>query len=646
MLILRRINHRPPTSPLRKGNFQPSSANAAILQGQSKQSSRISNNGGAAAIEPQCPQRAQPLDSDTFINPSCDSSSLPAVSRTTQDSVTSTTSFSNIQTPNISSITNIQSSSKIRQTNKLDPTAVYDSWPEYQRDLDNARMTKATKEAEETAKRAFDEKKKTAEEGKRAEGVALNVEEAKKMEEEQKRESPVKEQRAKPKKKEEQSQRRKKLQAARKSTTGPLASSFAPVASTAATNGVLPARPLEAKVDREALLRQMMARIQELNEEDSDLVEQVWEEERQVNFTKSAVSRSAAERLLAEGQQSSQRAAQTPSHDLNVLIYPVDRPANSTSDQNGIQSELAPQPDKAASTEVSQPPTVAVQPTTTPIQSPAVQQLAKWETGTTHWPPDKRGKLAAIATSWLNALPINSGRKVSAEEFERMLESNPSYIELCEMLEATGMKLERVAFAKSLLQAVPDVKPTASPIPLPQQRLRTSFRSPSLPTNPLEVTVGMQPILSGTTTKASYPQPADAITAARNHHSGSTIRHYINESWGAKSVGSSNNSIPQDKAKPPAKSHYFAAPPIAAPDQQTLCGAPHSTLASDLPKSAQRTDAPTASVPSATKEEAARKRKYSDLIDVIAKVDSDDELPPGTANRSNASSCSASIIWF
>jgi hypothetical protein len=73
------------------------------------------------------------------------------------------------------------------------------------------------------------------------------------------------------------------------------------------------------------------------------------------------------------------------------------------------------------------------------------------------WPEAHRGAIANTAAEVLNAIPENAGKRILTFQILDMLGYNPSYIELCELIEGMGFILDRARFAKTLLAAIPDV---------------------------------------------------------------------------------------------------------------------------------------------------------------------------------------------
>ena len=82
---------------------------------------------------------------------------------------------------------------------------------------------------------------------------------------------------------------------------------------------------------------------------------------------------------------------------------------------------------------------------------------AKIASGGVEWPRDKRDALARAAIDALKADPQNESVELSPDDVHNMLEQNPSYIQLCDLLEQKGFKFHRGHFARQLLTSVPDL---------------------------------------------------------------------------------------------------------------------------------------------------------------------------------------------
>ncbi|KAL2438286.1 hypothetical protein ABEF95_005935 [Exophiala dermatitidis] len=104
----------------------------------------------------------------------------------------------------------------------------------------------------------------------------------------------------------------------------------------------------------------------------------------------------------------------------------------------------------------------------------------KGASGGTLWPEDKRNALAEAAVRTLKSLPENSAVEIGPADIHAMLDKNPSYIDLCELLEARGLVFHRGHFARQLLSNVPYLTgPQAKPPQPPQPQ--SQARPPPLP---------------------------------------------------------------------------------------------------------------------------------------------------------------------
>lgn len=121
------------------------------------------------------------------------------------------------------------------------------------------------------------------------------------------------------------------------------------------------------------------------------------------------------------------------------------RPAESNnSSQPAKASAAPPTPTNSA------PLTREIHPVQTPVQKSN-------PVGRTNWPEHKKWDLAVAAKKILLAMPMNSAKakSISPEQIQAYLNKNPSYDQLCQMIESKGLIIERGHFARSLLEAVP-----------------------------------------------------------------------------------------------------------------------------------------------------------------------------------------------
>lgn len=305
-----------------------------------------------------------------------------------------------------------------QSTTTVDPSAVYDPWPEYQRKQEAIRAQKAIEDAAR------------AEEERRAEQIRKEDESKRKAEEDRAREAEM----------EQSKQARRKSQPSSAVGVGSALTNVAPDS----TGGD----------GTEAEIRALMAKMRELNNKDPALLARIWEEER---------------RAKAPNKSPTVQAKAAPQPTTTIQTSQSSRPQAANQRKKAVPKEPPTPSAVRPATPVAQP--VARTP------APAVPSTSR-SGGNTIWPPEKKAQLATAASTYLNT--HNSSRHLDASEILRMLDGNPSYIELCEQLESMELKLDRAAFAKTLLTAVPDVnsasqsKSAQAPAPSPVSAITPS----------------------------------------------------------------------------------------------------------------------------------------------------------------------------
>jgi hypothetical protein len=387
----------------------------------------------------------------------------------------------------------------------VDPMAVYDPWPEYQRKQEALRAQKA------------------AEDAARGEEEWI-AEEARKIDEDKKEE-------------------------ARNAVTRPKQQKPAAESVSAALEA--PSATAEAL---ETEMRAMMAKMRELNGKDPALLARIWEEERRTK----ALPKSPTVQNKATTQASTVTAS--PAVQANTPRTANQRKKTAPKETHSTSLHKAPAPIPAPAPVASIRPQIQAVPNTRP-------------SGNTIWPPEKKAHLAAAAATYLSTQ--NPTKPVYTAQILNMLDGNPSYIELCQQLELMGLRLDRAAFAKNLLTAVPDVNSTtrkAAPLPPPVPR-------------------------------AHVPPAVMKQEFARS----ATVGFALTPAAAA----------PADMS--PYPSSLDSAPPAATP-------IPVAEMVPIKPELK----------PPANKEEAARKRNISDLIDMTLLSDDEEMGPP--AKRPNIES--------
>ena len=409
----------------------------------------------------------------------------------------------------------------------VDPMAVYDPWPEYQRKQEALRAQKAV----EDAARVEEERKA---EDIRLEEERKEEEERTRLEEEERARNPVPVALLVSQPESKNAQVSKKAQKQQATVTEATSSN--------------PEPPHDPAAKLEAEIRAMMAKMRELNSKDPALLARIWEEERRSKVPKSptAQSKPVAQPAIAQSVR-----------------------ANIPQATDQRKTSAAKEAYNAASTRAL--PVAVAQPSVLKPQAQAITSSTR-PAGNTIWPPEKKSQLANAAAIYLTAQ--NPGNHIDADKVLSMLDSNPSYIELCEQLENMGLKLDRAAFAKNLLTAVPDVN-SASRQYAP--KLRTNSAIAQRVQAPLAI-----PAKKVATPRAPNPQNPQNPSAA----------------------------FPIDRRSfPPFPDNNASASHLPVP------------VAEMVPIKAELK-------PPGNKEEAARKRNFNDLIDLTLLDDDEDNQPP------------------
>ena len=209
----------------------------------------------------------------------------------------------------------------------------------------------------------------------------------------------------------------------------------------------------------------------------------------------------------------------------------------------------------------------------TPIQKPALQATIPVPAATQPrsgggaiWPHEKKLEIARVAAEYL--ANRNSSLSLDAGQIFQILQGNPTYVRLCEQLEQMGFRLIRANFARHLLQCVPGINYAS----------RTTISQPIPPAQPADVE---RPIA---TPVALYPRHTPAPASPMD--------------------GSLHPLFPGNDVS--AAGAAGTSPPI-----------PIANMISPKPELKQPV----------SKEEAARKRSLSDLVD-LSQLDEDDMGPP------------------
>ena len=172
--------------------------------------------------------------------------------------------------------------------------------------------------------------------------------------------------------------------------------------------------------DEEAEMRDMFKKMREFNSKNPAMLAKLWEEER--------------------------RSHSSPSQP------PQPKPASP------VQAKKPGPPPKQAGVGASTPNGLNATPQTVPpsmkpfkkpdptAKTPAQPSPQQPQAGPSSlWPPGKKGFLAEAAAKWLSSQ--TPGKAISKGQVLERLDSNPTYVQLCESMEAFGLKFERAALA-------------------------------------------------------------------------------------------------------------------------------------------------------------------------------------------------------
>ncbi|KIW87479.1 uncharacterized protein Z519_11802 [Cladophialophora bantiana CBS 173.52] len=175
-------------------------------------------------------------------------------------------------------------------------------------------------------------------------------------------------------------------------------------------------------------------------------------------------------------------------------------------------------------------------------------------TGETMWPEDKRNALAEVAVKFLKAFPENAEIGISPKDIHGILEQNPSYTDLCMMLEKKGLKFHRGQFARQLLNHVPQLRgPAKTPLPP-----ASAVQSPSQALVPTPVPEG--PVATSqpeVTRPASLPITSSAPETGMK--SGKAFQAAMPPIYRTESRLLAPPNPPMQRPKP-ARNHYQANP--------------------------------------------------------------------------------------
>ncbi|KAI6961869.1 hypothetical protein KC332_g16282 [Hortaea werneckii] len=478
----------------------------------------------------------------------------------------------------------------------VNPSQVYDDRAERERLVRIEEERRRKREAEEAARKAEEERLAAAERRKQEE--ARQVEEDRRKAEEDKRKAEEDRRKAEELEAKKSANQKRRAEKARQKRAEKKESNTAAtaLAQMASSNAGIDSEAPPANAE-EAEMRAMFKKMREFNAKNPAMLAKMWEEERKAHASQSPQQ--------TQPPPPPKSSAPPPTHSPAT-------PAPTAQSQEHDHQQLRPFQRPMPSQQQAPPAALTI---TSPNQPVAAQA------NTSLWPPQKKGALAEAAGKWLLSLPENSGRRISTETIITILERNPSYVQLCEALEAHGFRFERSLLARELLKAVPDgLKGPTSQTTRPTQQEQDSIVQGS------ETKEGSTK-KRGRPSKNQYePKPHQQGPVAYETPSFKPLADT------AREVNNMSNALdPQLRGgpvQPVSQPPSWANPHFAngTPNRPSNAGSvPPSQSQVPEQKPEIKPEAPRK--PPSNKEEAARKT-FGDLVDLTAQDSDEDDGPP------------------
>ena len=295
-----------------------------------------------------------------------------------------------------------------------------------------------------------------------------------------------------------------------------------------------------------------------------------------------------------------------------------------------------------------------------PAQPVPAQTAPPPKPGGTYWPESKKQALAEAARVALTATPHNHAKTITTQEIHELLDQNPSYTQMCEILEYRGFAIDRGQFARILLKAVPDLGSSASS---PPNAASTNIASTASTVSPAPVVTASHDKTTPTTkatagsfgklvkatpngsaqTKIPQPLPYSVPPTAAHRGSNGYATPYAPVPAKAKEVNESNPSdrLPREfRFVNPASwtvnepGHYDSVANQGRQKEPALHSHPsypsHQQSGSvdnqvfDQSGTVQPNDVIPPHHP--TKQQMARKRTFGEIVDLTQTLSDDEEL--------------------
>ncbi len=247
----------------------------------------------------------------------------------------------------------------------------------------------------------------------------------------------------------------------------------------------------------------------------------------------------------------------------------------------------------------------------------------------TYWPEHKKQQLADAARIALTTASQNIGKEITTDDIHKLLDQNPSYTQLCEILEYKGFVIDRSQFARLLLSAVPDLgQPSTSRSPATTTTAQLSPRQPTsqaAPPGPIPYSIPQhQPNNKHVTPcgpphqRGQHPAPQAQMTSA----SGPSRDYSVMDPSNPMGIDQRRHvNVSQQPIK--AYGGYGLLPP-----QPTIDPFKSPVRWEEYNRPA------TSSQPSSTKQDLARKRSFGEIVDLtLAMSEDEDDEPPSQRPR-------------
>ena len=278
--------------------------------------------------------------------------------------------------------------------------------------------------------------------------------------------------------------------------------------------------------------------------------------------------------------------------------------------------------------------------------------------GATYWPESKKEALADAARNALISAAANHGKTITTQEIHGLLDTNPSYTQMCEILEYRGFVIDRGQFARVLLKAVPDLGSASNPANsssansanadgatsthnlTPSDNSSTRAASAAHTAGSFGMLVKAPSYDSKAQTKPNQPVPYSVPPkAVASQAPNSYVTPYPLNLLSAEEVhkGSQSNAISQDyRFTDPANwtpdnTHRHASDTYQSRNGQALHpNPPHSVYQQPGYIAGQVLDAngwihPNGVIPHPTKQEMARKRTFDEIVNLTQSASDEDE---------------------